>query len=215
MAKPDLEYLSQIDWRVWGTLTFKGEKTTRVKEVMYFAHLRDWCSLIGAHFPGAWWVRRSELGEMGGRHHFHYLIGGKKFERVNVGMCFAMMDKWLKLGGGWARIEPYDNGFAKGAGALDYMLKCLNGGRAYETGKFTEFLSSGLLLSNALFSDLKMRAHVGRRYLSAGGRCLPRLFWRELAFADSGAVVPRVEACVLGSGSPALAITGHGSVHSQ
>lgn len=208
--KPDLEYLALVDWRVWGTLTFKGEKSTRIKERMWFAHVRNWCSVVGARFSDCWWVRRSEFGELGGRHHFHYLIGGREFDGVTLGMCFAMQNRWQKLGGGWAHIREYDGPL----GGLDYMLKALNGGLAYETSKLA-YSNSELLLSKALFRSLRWRRVRDEQYLS-GQRRVPTLFRRESGFVmNLGAVVPRNAIRGHVSESPVLAITGQGSPNPQ
>jgi len=113
---------------------------------MWFAFCRLGSRRFGVKPEEFIWVRRSELGELGARHHYHFLMGGKFGESVTIDACFRLMNDWEALGGGFARAEEYQPG---ASGALPYMLKSLNGGLAYETGKFAS-LSSQLMLSDGL-----------------------------------------------------------------
>jgi len=145
---------------------------------MWFAFARLGSRRFGIAPEKFVWVRRSELGELGARHHYHFLMGGRNIQSVSLDTCFWLMASWEALGGGFARVEPYEpekNGSSGGAsGALAYMLKGLNGGLAYETGKFASMaaqlmLSDGLmkLIHAVLRSDRKFARQSERRWTTA------------------------------------------------
>jgi len=78
------------------------------------------------------WCSRREAGEIGGRVHFHIIIGGLAGKRVHPGCCFQLMRLWESIGGGMARIRVFNPALD----GLGYVLKGLDGADSYESSKF-------------------------------------------------------------------------------
>jgi len=107
--KPEVFHLGRIGWQFFGTLTFKQERLPeRVRLSMWFALARVTAGRSRVHFHRLLWVLRQEHGELLGRRHFHYLIGGLPPGTAHPGECFAQMATWEKLGGGIARVYVFD-----------------------------------------------------------------------------------------------------------
>lgn len=150
-------------WQFFATLTFANpEPSQPAKSRILFAWLRQvargYRDRQSGHFTNGvpWerfgWLVRGELGEMGGRHHFHALLCGLPKRRVNPAECFAQMKKWESLCGGHARVRVFD---ARLDG-VEYTLKGLEtspreGANAYELNKFSmEAAGRELILSECL-----------------------------------------------------------------
>lgn len=109
--------------------------------------------LFGVPFSELVWAARHERGELFGREHYHWLIGGKSIQptKSNYFQLNALWDSFPKAG--FSRNYPYD---ANQAG-VDYICKCLSspantgreGQNSYESGKFG-WLDSEVTLSNSL-----------------------------------------------------------------
>jgi hypothetical protein len=81
-----------------------------------------------AYFPSLPWVLREERGEITGKAHVHFLLGGLPLSWVTKANCFRIM--WqcdLDNSEGWrighSRIQIF-NPRLNGA---DYLTKCLSG----------------------------------------------------------------------------------------
>jgi hypothetical protein len=138
MESPDIHVLEPCNWQLFGSFSFKSERIPeRVRLAMWFSLAREVCKWHGVYFPRLLWALRQEPGEIGGRLHFHALIGGLPPHAVSVPTCFAVMAAWERLGGGMARCREFDR-TRNGPG---YITECLTthgdcGADAYESAKF-------------------------------------------------------------------------------
>lgn len=125
------------DWEFFGTLTFRGyvpRESVRAK--MGFGYLYRVARLAGVQFSQLAWVLRAEQGEIGGRHHFHYLLSRTNMP-LTVSSNFRLMKLWEQMGGGMARVHVFDRLLC----GPEYIGKCLSGvgtvaGDFYESSKF-------------------------------------------------------------------------------
>jgi hypothetical protein len=119
---------------------------------------------------------RAELGEMTGRFHFHYLLGGA-LTRNEITLAHQLEYHWFGLcgQGAIAKCRAYDHSRA----GVEYVTKCLSEGtlgkNEYELRKFN--LSDTATLSRSVFrviADLERmgadtrHARVKRRGLDEG-----------------------------------------------
>jgi len=68
--------LARIRWDVFGTLTFRSVPSTKRAFGRAWAHMHQAAELVERPYSQLLIALRAELGEMGGRFHFHYLLGG-------------------------------------------------------------------------------------------------------------------------------------------
>lgn len=131
----------------------------RVRLQLWFAFLRRYAECLGVDFKSLLWCLRREKGEISGRRHFHYLLGGLPKFCVNKRGCFSQMALWDREKSGLrhcghARVYLYDDKL----NGVEYVTKCLNGddragASSYEAGKFG-WVSSELTLGNSLMEHL-------------------------------------------------------------
>jgi len=77
MESPDIHVLEPSNWQLFGSFTFKSERIPeRIRLCMWFKLIRGVCKWHGINFHRLLWALRQEPGEIGGRTHFHALIGG-------------------------------------------------------------------------------------------------------------------------------------------
>lgn len=172
-------------WQFFATLTFRALEPSRpAKARMMFAWLREVANghpsmshEQGPRLAVKWhrlgWLARGELGEVGGRHHFHILICGLPARRVNPSECFWQMNLWETLGGGMARVRMFS---ARSTG-VEYVLKGLedapssrDGANAYELSKFdAEAPGRELILAESLLRKWRRGSRgEGRRWTRDG-----------------------------------------------
>lgn len=128
-------------WRVFATLTFKGAvpSETEAQRITY-AHLYRSARVLSIPFRRLVWVLRQEHGEIGGRLHFHLLLGGVAdgARRVTIGSCFVLNHLWKQLPRcGMAQHRLYQPELH----GAEYIVKVLTersteGANAYELSKF-------------------------------------------------------------------------------
>ena len=71
--------LARIDWDLFGTLTFtKSVPPTKRAFGMAWAHFYQAAKLVNRPYGQLLIALRPELGELFGRFHFHYLLGGTR-----------------------------------------------------------------------------------------------------------------------------------------
>lgn len=176
-----LYQLASVDWDWFGTLTFgmrkipidqsqpdlleKGKKfkivgsrvpPVAVRYSMFYQWLRQQEHCWGQ--KKTQWVLRHEKGELGGRHHFHFLIRDLPPGANTSHFRMAAMNRWESLGGGMARIRRFDNAEHGGEGdAVSYVLKNL-GANAYELAKFEQDEFDSIRISPALLGALVERS---------------------------------------------------------
>jgi len=128
---PETHALAQVNWQLFITLTLPqdlvGAGDRRLGSVC-FAWLRYVAECGRVHFNDLKWCQRSELGELTGRPHFHFLLGGFP-QSLTRRDRFAVKNKWESLTHAMSRVYKFDTSL-RGVG---YVLK---GGTAYECGKF-------------------------------------------------------------------------------
>lgn len=188
MEKPELYQLARIDWQFFGTLTFRAaEVPERIRVSMWFAFVRKIAANFGCHFHTLLWCLRQESGEINGRRHFHYLLGGLPEKAVTKSSCFAQMAQWENLRGGMARVRLFD----RSLNGIDYIAKdCLgmSGADLYESAKFGSSSSSLMLskgVSGKLVRIIREERRVVQRLEKKSVRC-------ELGKVESSESVPPV-----------------------
>lgn len=175
MHNPELLGLSQVDWQLFCTFTFKSVKVSeRVRLSMFFALLRTQAKHFHVHFRQLVWALRREAGESTGRLHYHALIAGLPPSGRNVPTCFATMRLWERFGGGWAKVTVYNPTLD----GVDYILKrgdelagplaTRYAGDYHETQKFGG--SCDVMLSESLLKLLEGRRVIGKRRHPAPGQ---------------------------------------------
>lgn len=135
---PEEFALRATSWQCFATLTFKkAEMRERDRVCMLFAWLRTAAKISRTHFLRLKWAVRPELGEQGGRFHYHAIIAGLAVGLCNEEGMLKLMAHWEALGGGFARCRTWD-----GRDAVSYILKDSGsdhskaGANAYEIRKF-------------------------------------------------------------------------------
>lgn len=163
MAQADSYTISRYhDWKVFGTGTWSGSNVPGVicQKKVLFAFLYSAARLASVPFPRFVWVVRHELGEIGARQHYHWLLGGRGWHPT-VSQMFVLNQLWDDLPrAGFSRNHIF-NPSLNGA---DYVAKCLElggkvgtvGGDFYESGKFAD-------ASTVTFSNSFLRSVGGRR----------------------------------------------------
>jgi len=161
---PEIFTLSQIEWQLFATLTFKSENLSdAVRLKMFFTLMRKQAKHFGVHFKSTIWCLRSERGEATGRKHLHALIAGFPPHAQTTATCFSFMRIWESLGGGMARVSLYSP-LLDGVG---YVLKgCAAehqraGGDFYEAKKFGG--TCDVMLSESVFKVIEGRRQIGKR----------------------------------------------------
>jgi len=162
METPDAHTLSKVDWQFWITLTFKSESSTeKLRQSLWFSLLRDVAGWWRVDFRRLLWIRRTELGEMTERLHYHALLGGLPTESVNRPTCFSIKNDWERLGGGMARVYVY----ARDRNALHYVLDAdfvtSRGAAQHEASKYGK--TSSVTCSEGVLRLITQRQGGGRR----------------------------------------------------
>lgn len=126
--------LAQVKgWDVFGSPTFAGHvPSARRVHRMAFAHLRSAARMTGRRFDDLLWALRLEEGEVGGRLHFHYLLGDT-FTRNARTLAHRLEYDWKRISGG-ARVEVRE--FDRAQAGAAYVSKALGVENAYEINKF-------------------------------------------------------------------------------
>jgi len=151
------------DWKVFGTGTWSSARIPGElhQRKALFAFMYATAKLARLPFRRLIWAARHELGEIGGREHYHWLIGARDWQ-PSLSNMFQMNQLWNNFpGGGFSRnhiFSPELNG-------IDYICKCLSdsavagsvGGDFYETGKFGQMRSS-VTLSNSFLRSPQTQA---------------------------------------------------------
>lgn len=184
MESPDVYNLTRIPWQFFGTLTFRSERLPeQVRRNMWFSYARKTCDDLGVHFLRSLWCLRQENGELTGRRHFHYLLGGFPKSAITIQTCMVLKSHWQKLlvsdgkgrlnpawnvGGGWAEVRVFN----RSLNGVGYVSKCLSGqafgaslgADLYEMSKFG-LESAELVLSKGASAKLMRGIHEGHRYI--------------------------------------------------
>lgn len=149
-----LHSLQRFEWQFFGSLTFRSAQLPeRLRLKMWFSLMRETASWGHVSPNKLIWALRMEHGEVGGRLHFHFLLGALPGQYHVRERAFAMMGCWQAFGGGIVRVRPY-----KPVGdATGYIMKCLGieGANLYEGRKFSK-TSESVLVSDACWRGVGM-----------------------------------------------------------
>lgn len=157
---PDGLILSLLPWQAFGSCTFRKCGNSRRAVGLFLRVLRRATALWQVRGE-AYWVLRFEQGEVAGREHFHFLVGGfpsrnmsgSKVDFFNVSGCLWWVHEWTCLTrGGWARCRPYVSECDAANFSIPYLLKSSLENR-YERGKFSEIHHSAGLLRRLAAMD--------------------------------------------------------------
>jgi len=151
--------LSQLRWDVFGTLTFSGTvPRPAIAWGLAWQHMRHASVVHSQPYRRLLIAFRAERGEIGGRFHFHYLLGGLETTNIHAS-CHRLEHDWkARTSGARVEIRPYD----RARSGADYIAKCLGAKNAYELTKFSSADSVTLSRSVALVVG-RINRHVERR----------------------------------------------------
>jgi len=158
--------LSNVRWDFFCSFTFRNPLPTEpVRIKMFFRWLRQFSPYLKTAHEHPAWVLRLERGEQTGREHLHALLTGASPSRVTVRTAFVAMRMWQLCGGGWSRVSVYRPELD---GARYVVKDMLEGGKAYELGKFQtieggEHNSRALIRSQGLERLALCRSRVNRQ----------------------------------------------------
>lgn len=127
-------------WQAFGSFTFKRVPPQQLRISLWHDYVRVVADRYSVRSSRIVWGLREELGEIGGRPHFHALLDGLPEHGVSqTEVLFKMEQLWKKYVDrccGFAEVHRYDRSLH----GLEYILKCLRVGitpaQAYEDRKF-------------------------------------------------------------------------------
>jgi len=134
---PILFSLTRLRYDVFGTLTFSGKVPRPAKaKSLVFQFFRASAQDCGTPYSDLLIVLREERGELRGRYHLHFLLGGCRVNNLHT-LAFQMSSRWRQIAGGFAKIRAYDQsrrGLAYTLKGLDLDAEAAN---RYELEKFS------------------------------------------------------------------------------
>jgi hypothetical protein len=152
--------LARIRWDVFGTLTFRSVPSPKKAYGRAWALMRLTAELVQRPYSQLLIALRAEHGEMTGRFHFHFLLGGTQ-TRNEITLTHQLEHFWFKMFGQGAisKCRPYDRSRA----GVAYVTKCLGsktwGANRYELGKFN--LADTVTLSRSVFRVIRSLDRMG------------------------------------------------------
>lgn len=184
MVSPLVHAIAGAPWQVFAHFTFKNPlPVEREAGVLLRNTQRKACRLAHVHFESAWFLSRGEFGELGGRFHYHMLIGNFPPFAGTSGFCMDLKNYWSRLRlnvGSFAGVQgdicqvwPYDLTLD----GVGYVMKGIERyefageARSYELTKFG--LSDRITLSTALLT------HVGREIRKGSSATVKTLRYGE------------------------------------
>jgi hypothetical protein len=153
--------LARIRWDVFGTLTFRSVPSTKRAFGRAWAHMRHAAELSGQPYSRLLITLRAELGEMMGRFHFHYVVGGTQ-TRNEITLAHQLEHHWFGMfgQGAIAKCRAYDRSRA----GVEYVTKCLSqgalGSNEYELRKFN--LADTVTLSRSVTRVISSLERMGK-----------------------------------------------------
>ena len=201
--------LARIRWDVFGTLTFRSVPPPKRAHGRAWALMRRAAELVQRPYSQLLIGLRAELGEMTGRFHFHFLLGGTK-TRNEITLAYQLEYEWFGMFGQGAisKCRPYDRSRA----GVAYVTKCLGtrGANEYEVRKFN--LADTVTLSRSVFRVIRSLDRMG---MDATARtCGKRRASDEGATGSAGLVQPPGVLCPKGP-APGLRGRKRGCLASQ
>ncbi len=135
MESADIYVLARLRWQFFGSLPFRTERLPeRIRMSMCFALVRKVVKDFRLYFPNLPWCLRLERGEIGGRIHNHFLLGGcpkthPAPRRVRDDADLGETAWWTSLNQSFRSTR---------LSGVDYVAECLgyDGADSYESAKF-------------------------------------------------------------------------------
>src|SRR5579871_1719496 len=148
--------LARIRWDIFGTLTFRSVPSPKVAHGRAWALMHQAAELVQRPYSRLLIALRAEHGEMTGRFHFHFLLGGTQ-TRNGITLSHQLEHLWFGMMGGISKCRPYDRSLA----GVAYVTKCLRltGANVYEVGKFN--LADTVTLSRSVFRVVRSLDRMG------------------------------------------------------
>ena len=150
--------LARIRWDVFGTLTFRSVPAPKIAYGRAWALMHRAAKLVQRPYSRLLIALRAEFGEMTGRFHFHFLLGGTQTRNATT-LSHQLEHLWFRMFGQGAisKCRPYDRSLA----GVAYVTKCLGtlGANVYEVGKFN--LADTVTLSRSLFRVVRSMDRMG------------------------------------------------------
>jgi len=152
--------LARIRWDVFGTLTFRSVPTPKRAYGRAWALMRRAAELVQRPYSQLLIALRAEHGELTGRFHFHFLLGGTQ-ARNEITLVYQLEHLWYGLfgQGSISKCRPYDRSRA----GVAYVTKCLGqgtwGANQYEVKKFN--LADTVTLSRSVFRVIRSLDRMG------------------------------------------------------
>lgn len=153
--------LARVRWDVFGTLTFRSVPSPKKAYGRAWALMRQAAELVQRPYSQLLIALRAEHGELTGRFHFHYLLGGTQ-TRNTITLAHQLEHRWFGLFGQGAisKCRPYDRSRA----GVAYVTKCLQAGtwgaNRYELKKFDG--ADTVTLSRSVFRVIRDLDRMGR-----------------------------------------------------
>src|ERR1017187_2158509 len=150
--------LARVEWQFFTTHTFNNPlPKPYVRGAMFWRWCQDVSAISKVPYKNLLIALRGEQGEIGGRPHFHSLLGG-------VATC-NMMSLRSQMMRCWKIISGNADGdfrlYNRSLAGADYVCKCL-GANAYEINKFS--IAEETTLSDSVISLVRvLDAKSGRR----------------------------------------------------
>lgn len=150
--------LARIDWQFFTTHTFKNPMPRQQTRFgMFYRWKREVSKISGVPQNRLLVALRAEVGEKGGRPHFHCLLGGVNSANI-MALRSQMFRAWLTIAGGAdGDFRVYDRSLA----GADYICKCLTGANAYELNKFN--IADETTLSESVFHVVRILGEMSDR----------------------------------------------------
>lgn len=152
--------LARVRWDVFGTLTFRSVPSPKKAYGRAWRLFREAAELVQRPYSQLLIALRAELGEMTGRFHFHFLLGGTE-SRNEITLAHQLEHRWFGVFGQGAisKCRPYDRSRA----GVAYVMKCLGpenwGADVYEVNKFN--LADTVTLSRSVFRVIRSLDRMG------------------------------------------------------
>lgn len=152
--------LARVRWDVFGTLTFRSVPSPKRAYGRAWRFFRQAAELLQRPYSQLLIALRAEFGEMTGRFHFHFLLGGTE-TRNAITLGHQLEHVWFTLCGQGAisKCRPYDRSRA----GVAYVTKCLQAGtwgaNRYELNKFN--LADTVTLSRSVFRVIRSLDRMG------------------------------------------------------
>jgi hypothetical protein len=152
--------LARVRWDVFGTLTFRSVPSAKKAYGRAWALMRLAAELVQRPYSQLLIALRAECGEMTGRFHFHFLLGGTQ-TRNEITLVYQLEHLWYGMfgRGSISKCRPYDRSRA----GVAYVTKCLGqgtwGANDYELRKFN--LADTVTLSRSVFRVIRSLDRMG------------------------------------------------------